>query len=74
LLEKMSSIMRTRGSVDNHNNYHARSLNKTKRQRELLRLTHENQVRQLSTYGGNSGKASFSIVGRSGDAITKQTS
>lgn len=40
----MSSIMRTRGSVDNRNNYQARSLNKTKRQRELLRLTHENQV------------------------------
>ena len=38
--------MRTRGSVDNRNNYQARSLNKTKRQRELLRLTHENQVRQ----------------------------
>ncbi|XP_028412732.1 uncharacterized protein CFAP97D2-like [Dendronephthya gigantea] len=44
LLEKMTSIMRTRGSVDNHNNYQARSLNKTKRQRELLRLTHENQA------------------------------
>ena len=38
--------MRTRGTVDNHNNYQARSLNKTKRQRELLRLTHENQVKQ----------------------------
>jgi hypothetical protein len=39
--------MRTRGSVDNRNSYQARSLNKTLRQRELLRVTHENQVRQL---------------------------
>ncbi|CAB3992275.1 carboxypeptidase E-like [Paramuricea clavata] len=44
LLEKMSSIMRTRGSVDNRNSYLARSLNKTLRQRELLRVTHENQA------------------------------
>ncbi|XP_046853606.1 uncharacterized protein CFAP97D2-like [Xenia sp. Carnegie-2017] len=44
LLEKMSSIMRTKGSVDHNNNYQLRSLNKTKRQRELLRLTHENQA------------------------------
>ena len=44
LLEKMSYIMRTRGSVDNRNDYEQKSLNKTKRQRELLRLTHENQV------------------------------
>eukprot|EP00794_Sanderia_malayensis_P011051 gene11051-12217_t len=44
LLEKMSYIMRTRGSVDNRNYYQHKSLNKTKRQRELLRLTHENQA------------------------------
>lgn len=46
LLEKMSYIMRTKGLVENWNKYHQRSLNKTKRQRELLRVTHENQVRQ----------------------------
>ena len=45
LLEKMSFVMRTRGRVDNRNDYEHKSLNKTKRQRELLRVTHENQVR-----------------------------
>lgn len=44
LLEKMSQIMRTKGRVDNWNNYHAKSLNRTKRQQELLRVTHENQA------------------------------
>jgi len=44
LLEKMSFIMRTKGRVDNRNDYHHKSLNKTKRQRELLRVTHENQA------------------------------
>ena len=44
LLEKMSYIMRTKGRVDNRNDYEHKSLNKTKRQRELLRVTHENQV------------------------------
>lgn len=44
LLEKMSFVMRTRGRVDNRNDYEHKSLNKTKRQRELLRVTHENQV------------------------------
>ncbi|KXJ26223.1 uncharacterized protein CFAP97D1 [Exaiptasia diaphana] len=44
LLEKMSFIMRTRGRVDNRNDYEHKSLNKTKRQRELLRVTHENQA------------------------------
>ena len=48
LLEKMSYIMRTRGNVDNRNYYQHKSLNKTKRQRELLRLTHENQVSNAS--------------------------
>ena len=44
LLSKMSYIMRTRGRVDNTNDYVSKSLNKTKRQRELLRITHENQA------------------------------
>lgn len=44
LLEKMSFIMRTKGRVDNRNDYQHKSLNKTKRQRELLRVTHENQA------------------------------
>ena len=44
LLEKMSFIMRTKGLVDNWNKYSHKSLNKTKRQRELLRVSHENQV------------------------------
>lgn len=44
LLEKMSYIMRTRGRVDNRNNYEYRSLNREKRQRELLRVTKENQA------------------------------
>lgn len=43
LLEKMAFIMRTGGSVDNRKeDYMQKSLNKTKRQRELLRITHEN--------------------------------
>ncbi|XP_002731042.1 sperm axonemal maintenance protein CFAP97D1-like [Saccoglossus kowalevskii] len=44
LLEKMSHIMRTRGRVDNRNAYEQKSLNQTKRQRELLIITHENQA------------------------------
>lgn len=44
LLEKMSFVMRTQGRVDNKNDYEHKSLNKTKRQRELLRVTHENQA------------------------------
>ena len=36
--------MRTKGRVDNRNDYQHKSLNKTKRQRELLRVTHENQA------------------------------
>jgi len=43
LLEKMSAIMRTRGRVDNWNDYQPKSLNKTKRTRELIRVTLENQ-------------------------------
>jgi len=44
LLEKMSCIMRTRGRVDNKNDYQQKSLNKAKRQRELLRVAHENEA------------------------------
>lgn len=44
LLEKMSYIMRTRGRVDNRNDYVSKSLNREKRQRELLRVTRENQA------------------------------
>lgn len=43
LLEKMSAIMRTRGRVDNWNDYVPKSLNKNKRTRELIRVTLENQ-------------------------------
>jgi len=43
LLEKMSIIMRTKGRVDNRNAYDYKSLNREKRQRELLRVTKENQ-------------------------------
>merc|ERR1712136_635304 len=43
LLEKMSHIMRTQGRVDNRNDYDYKSLNREKRQRELLRVTKENQ-------------------------------
>ena len=39
LLEKMAHIMRTRGRVDNINAYSYKSLNKEKRQRELVRVT-----------------------------------
>lgn len=44
LLEKMSFIMRTKGRVDNRNNYDYKSLNREKRRRELLRVTRENQA------------------------------
>ncbi|XP_038058968.1 sperm axonemal maintenance protein CFAP97D1-like [Patiria miniata] len=44
LLEKMCYIMRTRGRVDCENDYEQKSLNRTKRQREILRVTHENQA------------------------------
>ena len=40
--------MRTKGRVDNWNDYSTKSLNRTKRQQELLRVTHENQVCQHS--------------------------
>ncbi|XP_072163514.1 sperm axonemal maintenance protein CFAP97D1-like [Diadema setosum] len=44
LLEKMCHIMLTTGSVDNKNYYDSKSLNRMARQRELLRVTHENQA------------------------------
>lgn len=44
LLEKMSNIMRTRGRVDNRNDYEQKSLNKSKRQRELLKVSSENKA------------------------------
>ncbi|XP_064639059.1 sperm axonemal maintenance protein CFAP97D1-like [Lineus longissimus] len=43
LLEKMAYIMRTRGRIDNRNDYEYKSLNREKRKRELLRITHDNQ-------------------------------
>ncbi|XP_050409648.1 uncharacterized protein CFAP97D2-like [Patella vulgata] len=43
LIEKMAHIMRTGGRVDNvKHDYCRKSLNKTKRYRELLRITYEN--------------------------------
>ena len=45
LLEKISGIMRgvVRGGIDHENNYDTKSLNREKRQRELLRVARENQ-------------------------------
>ncbi|ESO83783.1 hypothetical protein LOTGIDRAFT_76553, partial [Lottia gigantea] len=43
LLEKMAYIMRTRGRIDNKNDYVYQSLNREKRQRELLRVAKDNQ-------------------------------
>ncbi|KAM9320014.1 uncharacterized protein CFAP97D2 [Gastrophryne carolinensis] len=44
LLEKMSTIMRTKGRVDNKNSYEAKSLNKEKRTQELMKVFKENQT------------------------------
>lgn len=44
LLEKISYTMRTQGRIDMDNQYEQKSLNTTRRQRELLRVTHENQA------------------------------
>ncbi|OCT92476.1 glutamic acid-rich protein [Xenopus laevis] len=44
LLQKMSTIMKTKGRVDNKNEYETKSLNKEKRDRELLRVSRENQT------------------------------
>ncbi|XP_066477437.1 uncharacterized protein CFAP97D2 [Tiliqua scincoides] len=42
LLEKMSYIMRTQGRIDNKNDYKPKSLNREKREQELLRMSQEN--------------------------------
>ncbi|XP_029460478.1 uncharacterized protein CFAP97D2 isoform X2 [Rhinatrema bivittatum] len=44
LLEKMSCIMRTKGRTDNKNDYEFKSLNKEKREQELLRVSRENHA------------------------------
>ncbi|KAG8451868.1 hypothetical protein GDO86_003895 [Hymenochirus boettgeri] len=44
LLQKMSTIMKTKGRVDNKNEYEAKSLNKEKREQELLKVSKENQT------------------------------
>ncbi|XP_059825159.1 uncharacterized protein CFAP97D2-like [Hypanus sabinus] len=44
LLEKMSTIMRTTGRVDNTNEYKMKSLNRERRQRELERVNRENKA------------------------------
>ncbi|KAJ8349935.1 hypothetical protein SKAU_G00250650 [Synaphobranchus kaupii] len=53
LLDKMSSIMRTTGRIGNKNHYENKSLNREKRQQELIRVTKENQliVERLSRCG-----------------------
>ncbi|XP_074800990.1 uncharacterized protein CFAP97D2 isoform X2 [Natator depressus] len=44
LLEKISCIMRTKGRIDNKNYCQAKSLNREKREKELLRVSQENQA------------------------------
>ncbi|XP_010213196.1 PREDICTED: uncharacterized protein C17orf105 homolog, partial [Tinamus guttatus] len=44
LLEKMSCIMRTKGQIDNKNDYKAKSLNREKRKKELQRVSQENRA------------------------------
>ncbi|KAM6283833.1 uncharacterized protein CFAP97D2 [Spheniscus humboldti] len=44
LLEKMSCIMRTKGQIDNKNDYKAKSLNGEKRKQELRRVNQENRA------------------------------
>ncbi|KAM6381938.1 LOW QUALITY PROTEIN: uncharacterized protein CFAP97D2 [Alca torda] len=44
LLEKMSCIMRTKGQIDNKNDYKAKSLNREKRKQELRRVNRENRA------------------------------
>lgn len=44
LLEKMATIMRTRGMVDHRNDYEHKSLNREKRNRELLEVAQQNQA------------------------------
>ncbi|KAL8190063.1 UNVERIFIED_CONTAM: hypothetical protein K2H54_038672 [Gekko kuhli] len=40
----MSYIMRTKGRIDNKNDYEAKSLNRRKQEQELLRMTKENHA------------------------------
>ncbi|XP_007063899.2 uncharacterized protein CFAP97D2 isoform X1 [Chelonia mydas] len=44
LLEKISCIMRTKGRIDNKNYCQAKSLNREKREKELLRVSQENRA------------------------------
>ncbi|XP_044155427.1 sperm axonemal maintenance protein CFAP97D1 [Bufo gargarizans] len=44
LMEKIAHIMRTRGAVDNWNNCLLRSFNSSRRNREIVRITAENQA------------------------------
>ncbi|XP_043547180.1 uncharacterized protein CFAP97D2 isoform X1 [Chiloscyllium plagiosum] len=44
LLQKMSTIMRTTGRIDNKNEYKLKSLNGEKRHREQLRVNQENKT------------------------------
>ncbi|CAN9497592.1 unnamed protein product [Ophioblennius macclurei] len=44
LREKIAHIMKTSGAVDNRNVYRTKSLSREKRQKELIRITEENQT------------------------------
>ncbi|KAK2519464.1 hypothetical protein Q9233_011991 [Columba guinea] len=44
LLEKISRIVRTKGQIDNKNDYKAKSLNAEKRKQEQRRVSQENRV------------------------------
>ncbi|XP_023447876.1 uncharacterized protein CFAP97D2 isoform X1 [Dasypus novemcinctus] len=44
LLEKMSHIMRTKGQIDNRNDYKHKSLNRAKREQELRGVQKENRI------------------------------
>ncbi|XP_062499289.1 sperm axonemal maintenance protein CFAP97D1-like [Corticium candelabrum] len=44
LLDQMAHMMKTGGRVDNRNDYKQRSLNKTKRQQDLLQISHQNHA------------------------------
>ncbi|XP_075702347.1 sperm axonemal maintenance protein CFAP97D1 [Rhinoderma darwinii] len=44
LMEKIAHIMCTRGALDNWNNCHLGSLNSSKRNRDIVRITAENQA------------------------------
>lgn len=44
LLSKMAKILRTRGAIDNRNTAEFKSLDRNRRQRELVRIARENQA------------------------------